>query len=70
MGQGNGEAVSDDVIEEMKQAVRQFREGARSFADEMRAKDIHVGMGKPGTCVTCDETWPCSAESRRETGPA
>ena len=35
--------------------------GVLGFANEMRAKDIHVGMGRNPHCVTCGESWPCSA---------
>lgn len=49
-----GEGVSE---EQAKKIV----EGVQSFAEEMRAKNIHVGMGANPVCVTCGEAWPCAA---------
>lgn len=31
----------------------------KGFVEDMKAKDIHVGMGVKPYCVTCDEPWPC-----------
>lgn len=39
-----------------------FQQGLSGFAAEMKAKNIHVGMGTPPTCVNCGESWPCSTE--------
>lgn len=33
------------------------------FAADMRAQGIHVGLGQPGRCVTCDLPWPCPSSS-------
>jgi hypothetical protein len=40
--------------------------GVSAFTADMRAKGIHVGMGRDPHCVTCGETWPCpsSKDSR------
>lgn len=37
--------------------------GVQSFADEMREKGIHVGLGANPRCVTCGESWPCRAST-------
>ena len=29
------------------------------FAADMKAQNLHVGMGSPPRCVTCDNAWPC-----------
>lgn len=34
---------------------------ARAFGDEMKAQEIHVGVGAPPICVVCGITWPCNA---------
>lgn len=44
-------------------AVQQIQQSVRNFQDDMRAKEIHVGM--PGRdrvvrCVTCGGVWPCT----------
>jgi len=36
--------------------------GVHSFAAEMKAQGIHVGLGSPPHCVVDGETWPCSYE--------
>lgn len=36
--------------------------GVNSFAEAMKTKGIHLGMGSNPTCVCCGETWPCSTE--------
>jgi hypothetical protein len=41
-------------------------EGTKSFADEMREKGIHVGMGAGPICVTCGEQWPCRGSQSTE----
>lgn len=40
--------------------VKLVQQRVKSFAEEMREKGIHLGMGKPAQCVTCGEPWPCS----------
>jgi hypothetical protein len=38
--------------------------GGQSFADEMRAQGIHVGIGRssgPVLCVVCEVPYPCAA---------
>jgi hypothetical protein len=47
--------------EEVEAAIRRVASGVQGFADEMREQGIHVGLGKPGRCVTCGEPWPCAA---------
>lgn len=41
--------------------------GVQDFADEMREKDIHVGMPVGAEhvvrCVTCGKVWPCGGGS-------
>lgn len=50
-------------MDEVQKAVEKVADGVRGFAAEMREKGIHVGLGIPGRCVTCDEMWPCSGSS-------
>lgn len=40
-------------------AFKQFQAGRKSFADEMREKGIHVGLGANPFCVNCRKPWPC-----------
>lgn len=47
--------------DELIAAIRKGREQVGNFADEMRAKGIHVGLGANPRCVTCGERWPCTA---------
>ncbi len=42
----------------------------QSFADDMRAQGIHVGLGNPGRCATCGEMWPCAASTPDEVDEA
>lgn len=57
--------MSDDPTRE---AYTRLAKGVQGFADEMREKGIHVGMGKNPKCVCCGERWPCTA-ARQETKP-
>lgn len=41
-----------------EQATKKVLASVQAFADDMRAKGIHVGLGS--RCVTCSEVWPCS----------
>lgn len=34
-----------------------------AFAADMRAQEIHVGLGSPARCVVCDVPFPCSSAS-------
>lgn len=52
--------------DELERVVRDFQAGIAGFAEEMKAKDIHVGMhgrnvglGPQPRCVVCGEVWPC-----------
>ena len=47
-----------DIIQE---EVKRLTKGVQGFADEMKAKNIHIGMGKDPYCVTCGEKWPCQS---------
>ena len=42
--------------------------GPANFAQAMRSKGIHLGMGRNPVCVTCGETWPCSTEREARRG--
>lgn len=53
------ELVSYNYTPELDAAVRAVK-NVKGFAAEMREKGIHVGLGMPGVCVTCDEMWPCA----------
>lgn len=49
-------------IDRLEAQVRQFvglQDGVKGLAAEMKEQGIHIGMGKPGRCVTCGELWPC-----------
>lgn len=46
-------------LDAAEREVRRAVDGVRSFAEEMRERGIHVGLGRPARCVTCDEPWPC-----------
>lgn len=48
-------------VDRAEQLVARAVAGVQSFAQEMRDQGIHVGLGRPGRCVTCDEPWPCAA---------
>ena len=37
---------------------------------ELRAKRLHVGVGSPARCVTCDVEWPCAASQDVPPHPA
>ncbi len=43
-----------------EETARRIVQGVKSFAEEMREKNIHVGMGRNPRCVNCGEAWPCS----------
>lgn len=51
----------------MKNEIQRIQNGLKGFAEEMRAKGIHVGMGRDPRCVTCGEAWPCSTERQGST---
>ena len=55
-----------DAQSEFITEFNRIQRGVKTFADEMRAKGIHVGMGaKPlARCVCCGEPWPCTASKR------
>lgn len=41
--------------------VKRCAEAADRFKADMKAQDIHVGLGaRDPRCVTCDERWPCA----------
>ena len=42
---------------------KQVTSGVSGFVADMRAQNIHVGMGSNPTCVTCGEPWPCTAST-------
>ena len=64
--------VSDPVtgneaeIEQAAELVQRVARGIRSFAEEMRAQGIHVGIGSPPRCV-CGNSWPCKASKKEQT---
>jgi hypothetical protein len=45
--------------------VRVMRDLA-GFAEDMRAKGIHVGIGSDPYCVTCGQRWPCPASKSED----
>lgn len=49
----------------LQDRINQVFAGLENFAAEMRAKGIHVGLGTPPVCVTCDQDWPCTHERRK-----
>jgi hypothetical protein len=40
--------------------VRDLLERARNFVRALADAGVHVGVGSPPTCATCDTPWPCS----------
>jgi hypothetical protein len=34
--------------------------------DELRANDIHLGLGPEPRCVVCDEHWPCTVSRQSQ----
>lgn len=63
-----GKRPGSDVLAQraIEEAVRRFGPYGR-FAEEMRAKGIHVGLGTPPACVICG-TWPCATLSKGADG--
>lgn len=45
----------------MSEEAKNLLVGLQGFADEMKAKGIHVGLGADPRCVTCGEAWPCAS---------
>lgn len=41
-------------------AIARAQQGVSNFADDIKAKGIHLGLGADPVCVTCGEKWPCS----------
>lgn len=54
--------MSEQTGTEFVREFERIQRGIKSFADEMREKGIHVGMGAKGMarCVACGELWPCA----------
>jgi hypothetical protein len=50
--------------DELGDALARLRAGLDDFEVEMREQGIHVGMGNPARCVTCNEPWPCVTSVR------
>jgi hypothetical protein len=57
--------VEDTAKSDFAAEFEKFQRGATSFADDMKKQNIHVGMGSPAHCVTCEEVWPCSSERNK-----
>lgn len=56
--------MSPDPLDKVRELVASLE----SFADNMKAQDIHVGIGtgSDARCVTCGKVWPCPGS---RTGP-
>lgn len=46
--------------------VEMVQKRVQNFADEMREKGIHVGLGATPRCVNCGELWPCAGSVGNE----
>ena len=51
-----------DSVNTGESKLKSVLAGPANFAQAMRSKGIHLGMGRNPVCVTCGETWPCSTE--------
>lgn len=52
-------------MSDVERFVTEASDRVQSFVESLREQGLHVGMGKPPTCVTCGGVWPC-AGSRDE----
>lgn len=48
-------------FEATQAAVMRTVTSVGNFAADMRAAGIHVGLGSPPTCCTCDQPYPCTS---------
>lgn len=55
------EPVSDRLVNEV---VTEFVEKVGKFRQALRDQRIHVGIGQPPVCATCDTVWPCDEVER------
>lgn len=62
MGRGVHEEAGEPMTAEERAKARHPFARVKGFIAEMREKGIHVGVGTPPKCATCDEAWPCSTE--------
>jgi hypothetical protein len=46
--------------------VLHVRGNIEAFAQEMKAQNIHVGLGNPPRCVVDGERWPCKTTKTRD----
>lgn len=62
-------STENEIIDAAMRQMQRVTQGARSFAEEMRSKGIHVGLGAHPRCVTCGTDWPCAASAATPEDP-
>lgn len=51
-------------VEECREMVTTFTEKIGKFRQALKDQHIHVGIGIPPICATCDTPWPCEEASK------
>jgi hypothetical protein len=56
----------DWQLDEDVELLRRFLGRVRSFFRALHDAGIHVGVGSPAYCVTCQVPWPCECSAARD----